>query len=134
MWKGVDVMTTTQRMLVAVFDDRTQAEQAVSELQNAGFSPGQIRFAGRGPATGSVLEKIKSLFTGQGTDAAYNDLVSMSVPPDDANYYQQEYEAGHSIVAIMTAQRLQEARDILARYGGYGSNRQRFTQTDEAAR
>lgn len=126
--------TTTQRMLVAVFDDRAQAEQAVNELQNTGFSPDQIRFAGRGPATGGVLEKLKSLFTGQETGTTYNDLVSMGVPPDDASYYQQEYEADHSIVAITAAERLQEAREILARYGGYGSNRQRSAQTAEAAR
>lgn len=127
-------MTTTQRMLVAVFDDRAQAEQAVSDLQNAGFNPDQIRFAGRGPSTGSALEKLKSLFTGQDTGTAYNDLVSMGVPANDASYYQQEYEAGHSIVAIMAAEGLQEARDILARYGGYGANNQRFAQTAETAR
>jgi len=127
-------MTTMQRMLVAVFDDLTQAEQAVSDLENAGFSREQIRFAGSSPATGGVLEQIKSLFTGKEIGMVYDDLVSMNVPPDDASYYQKEYEAGHSIVAIMAAERLQEAREILARYGGHGANDQRFARTAETAR
>lgn len=127
-------MTTMQRMLVAVFDDRMQAEQAVRDLENTGFSPEQIRFAGSGPATGGVLEQIKSLFTGKESGTVYDDLVSMNVPPNDASYYQQEYQAGHSIVAIMAADRLQDAREILARYGGHGANDQRFAQTAETAR
>ena len=127
-------MTTTQRMVVAVFDDSTQAEQAANELQNAGFSPDQLRFAGHGAstATGGIADKIKSLFTGQQTGAAYDDLVSMGVPPDDASYYQQEYEAGHSILAVLADGRMQEATDILARYGGYSASG-RFAGTGDYA-
>jgi len=122
-------MTTTQRMVVAVFDDNTQAEQAANELQNAGFSPDQLRFAGYGASTGGIGDKIKSLFTGQKTGTAYDDLVSMGVPPDDASYYQQEYEAGHSILAVLAGDRMQEATDILARYGGYSAANRGVTQT-----
>ena len=122
-------MTTAQRMVVAVFDDNTQAEQAAYELQNAGFSPDQLRFAGSGGSTGGLGEKIKSLFTGQKTGAAYDDLVNMGVSPDDASYYQQQYEAGHSILAVMAGDRMQDATDILARYGGYSAANRGVTQT-----
>jgi uncharacterized protein (TIGR02271 family) len=125
-------MTTTQRTVVAVFDDRTQAEQAINELQNAGISSDQIRFAGQGTSTGGFLETIKSLFTGQQTGQAYDDLVDMGVPADDAGYYQQEYEAGRSIVVVLADGRMQEVTDILARYGGYAAN-QRFAQTADYA-
>src|SRR5207248_2118422 len=57
-------MTTRQQMVVAVFDERAQAEQAVNELQNAGINPEQIRFAGQGSSSGGMLDKIKSVFTG----------------------------------------------------------------------
>ena len=124
-------MTTTQRMVVAVFDDNTQAELAANELQNSGFSPDQLRFAGYGASTGGIGEKIKSLFTGQKTGAAYDDLVSMGVPADDASYYQQQYEAGHSILAVLAGERMQEATDILARYGGYSAANRGVIQTSD---
>src|SRR5438874_4465486 len=125
-------MTTTQRLVVAVFDDRAQAEQAVNELENAGFSNDQIRFAGHGASTGGILDSLKSLFTGQDTGSVYNDLVSMGMPQDDASYFQQEYEAGRSIVTVLAGERMQEATAILARYGGYSANR-RSTQTTDSA-
>jgi outer membrane lipoprotein SlyB len=37
----------TQRTLVAVFDDRSQAEKALSELQRAGFNDDKIGIVGR---------------------------------------------------------------------------------------
>jgi len=117
-------------MVVAVFDERAQAEQAVNALQNAGINPEQIRFAGQGSSSGGILDKIKSVFTGQETGTIYNDLVDLGVPQDDASYYQREYEVGHSIVAVPAAGRMQEVTDILARYGGYGANR-RFAQTTD---
>jgi uncharacterized protein (TIGR02271 family) len=125
-------MTTTQQFVVGVFDNRAQAEQAVGELFRAGFSNDQIRFSGHGPASGGILDTLKSLFTGQGNGRAYDDLVGMGVPSDDASYYQREYEAGRSIVVVLAAARMQEATDILARYGGYGANR-RFAQTADYA-
>src|SRR5881394_319877 len=126
-------MTTTQRLVVAVFDDRAQAEQAVNALENTGFSGDQIRFAGHGASSGGgILDSLKSLFTGQETGSVYNDLVSMGVPQDDASYFQREYEAGRSIVTVLAGERMQEATAILARYGGYSANR-RSAQTTEYA-
>src|SRR5436305_6975860 len=125
-------MSTMQRIVVAVFDDRAQAEQAVNELENAGFSNDQIRFAGHGVSTGGILDSLKSLFTGQDTGSVYNDLVSMGMPQDDASYFQQEYEAGRSIVTVLAGERMQEATAILARYGGYSANR-RSAQTTGSA-
>src|SRR5947207_112080 len=126
-------MSTTRRLVVAVFDDRAQAEQAVNALEKAGFSGDQIRFAGHGASSGGgILDSLKSLFTGQDTGSVYNDLVSMGVPQDDASYFQREYEAGRSIVTVLAGERMQEATAILARYGGYSANR-RSTQTTGSA-
>jgi len=123
-------MSTTQQLVIGVFRDHDQAEQAINELLKAGFSHNQIRFAGRGMTTGGILEKIKSLFTGQDISAGgiYDDMVKMGAPPEDARYYQSEFEAGRSIVAIQGAQGIQEAINILVRHGGYGAN-QRFAQS-----
>src|SRR5438270_376819 len=122
-------MTTRQQMVVAVFDERAQAEQAVNALQNAGINPEQIRFAGQGTSSGGILDKIKNVFSGQETGTIYNDLVDMGVPQDDASYYQRAYEVGHSIVAVPAAGRMQEVTVIVARYGGYGANRRCAQET-----
>ncbi len=124
-------MTTAQQQLVVgVFRDHAQAEQAIHELLQAGFDHHQIRFAGRGISTGGMLEKIKSLFTGQDVSAGgvYDDLVKMGAPPEDARYYQSEFEAGRSIVAVLATTGIQEAINILVRHGGYGAN-QRFARS-----
>jgi uncharacterized protein (TIGR02271 family) len=117
-----------QSTVVGIFQDRDQAEQAVTELRNAGFRNDQIEFAGHGTATGGgLLASLKSLFTGEDTttDHVYNELVGIGLPTQDAHYYQQEYEAGRSIVAVIDADasKLQEASTTLARYGGYGASR-----------
>jgi len=128
-------MTITQQVVVGVFDDHSQAEQAINKLLNSGFSDDQIRYSGHGAETGGILETLKSLFTGQDTGSVYNDMVDLGVPQDDASSYQREFEAGRSIVAVLANGRLEEAKDILASYGGYGSDRRSmhtgdYTSTD----
>jgi uncharacterized protein (TIGR02271 family) len=120
--------TIQQSTVVGIFQDRDQAEQAVTELHNAGFRNDQIEFAGHGTATGNgLLASLKSLFTGEDTttDHVYNDLIGIGLPTQDARYYEQEYKSGRSIVVVTDADasKLQEASTVLARYGGYGANR-----------
>lgn len=117
-------MTTTQRpsVAVALFTDENQALQAVEALQKAGFTNEQISFAGHGTPRG-LLASIKSLVRGEAMSmhGAYDDLVAAGVPEQVAQYYQQEYDAGRSIVEVTGTEDLQEARSILNRYGGYGA-------------
>ena len=129
-------MTTTQPMLVAVFDDRTWAEQAVTELERAGFSRDQIKFTSHGAApAGGFLAELKSLFTGQATATGgnYDDLVRLGIPAEDAVYFQREYEAGHSILALTGDGNFEETRAILARNGGYGPHRPSTEATASAS-
>jgi uncharacterized protein (TIGR02271 family) len=116
-------MTTTQQVVVGTFDDHTQAEQAINALLNAGFSNDQIRYSGHGAATGGILATLKSLFTGEETTSVYDDLIDLGMPENDANSYQKEFEGGRSIVAVLASGRLEEAKSILASYGGYGAGR-----------
>ncbi len=57
-----------------------------------------------------------------GGGGAYKDLVGMGMSEQDAVYYQQEFEAGRSVVAVSGSDRLQEASTILSTYGGYGAS------------
>lgn len=117
-------MTTMPQLVIAAFQDHTQAEQAINELLQAGFDNHQIRYAGRGISTGGMLGKIKSLFVGQDMSAGgiYDDLINMHMPPEDARYYQSEFEAGRSVVVVLTNGDAQSAINILVRHGGYGAN------------
>ena len=123
-------MTTTQQVIVGVCDDRSQAEQALNELLQAGFGDDQIRYCGHGTSSGGILGTLKSLFTGQDSGRVYDDLVDLGVSEDEANSYQHEFEAGGAIVAVLAGGRMQEASGILARYGGYGASR-RFAGTGD---
>ncbi len=130
------MVTTEQSIVVGLFQDSAMAEQAVGELEQAGFTNDQISYSGYGTSTGGLLAGLKSLFSAEGTTGGvYDDLVGMGMPPEDAQYYQQEYEAGRSIVAVTDTDtsRLQTASAILARYGGYGAARRSAQTTGSAA-
>lgn len=118
-------MTTTQRssMIVALFRDEEQAQQAVKALMQAGYSSDQISFAGHGTPHG-LLASLKSLFTGEAMSmgGTYDDLIARGLSEQDARYYQQEYDAGRSVVAVSGGDYLQEAAAILRNYGGYGAS------------
>jgi hypothetical protein len=128
--KGNRHMTTTQQLVINVFQDRAQAEQAINELLQAGFDNSQIQLLGQGGPTGGMLERFKGLFTGQdvSTDEIYNDLVNMGTPSEDAHYYQSEFAAGRTLVVAQGTGGMQEVINTLTRYGGHGAN-QRFAQS-----
>src|SRR5438045_3446805 len=112
-----------QYIVLGVFTNRARAETAVAELLRAGFSRDQISFSGHEVITEGPLAELKGLFSGDGTATAYDELVKIGVPQEEAAYYQQEYEEGRSIVAVTGSSRVQEAADILAHHGAYGSKR-----------
>jgi uncharacterized protein (TIGR02271 family) len=112
--------TTEQSMVVGIFEDQANAEQAIHELQQAGFHHDQISYSGHGASSSEILASLKSFFTGQET---MNNLVEMGMPEADAHDYQQEYEAGRSIVAGTDGKNLQDATTILTRNGAYGVKR-----------
>jgi uncharacterized protein (TIGR02271 family) len=127
--------TPEQSIVVGLFQDRATAEQTVDELKRAGFRTDQISYSGHGAPTGGFLAGLKSLFTGEETSGGVqNDLVGIGMPQEDAQYYQQEYEAGRSVVAVTDADasHLQNASTILAHNGGYGATRRSAQTIDEA--
>src|SRR5205807_4587619 len=123
-------MTMTDRSLVAgIFQDETQAQQAMADLQSAGFSDDQIRYS-----------------VHKGGSGILDSLTGLGLSQDEANFYNSEFEAGHTIVTVRTSDRQQEAWDILSRDGAYdasghlgqttnySSTYTQAPQTDEAQR
>src|SRR6187455_2005934 len=63
--------TTQQTNLVAVFEDRLEAEKAVDELMQAGFTPDQVGFAIRGSdaVQGGMITDTQGAKDGRGAMA-----------------------------------------------------------------
>jgi hypothetical protein len=113
-------MTTTERStVIGVFADHDQANRAIDELRRAGISYDQIRLVERG--SGSFVESLKSLFTGQTTTTtnSADDWMRIGVPEQDARDYQSELDAGRSIVLIKAAGVPEQALSILRQSGAY---------------
>lgn len=99
-------MTTLNRsFVIAVFQDNNQAQQAIQDLLNAGFSRDQIRYSAR-----------------RGGGGIADDLTNMGIPRQEADYYNNEFQQGHTVVTVNTRDKQQQAYDLLMRDGGYDFN------------
>ncbi len=99
------MIITGRSVIVGVFQEDAQAEQAVHALQLVGFRDDQIRFSVRGDAT--------NIFDG---------LTQMGVSPAEATYYNQEFANGHTVVVVLTNDRQQEATSILQQNKAYNAH------------
>jgi hypothetical protein len=151
------------RVVIGVFHDRTQAEQALEDLRQAGFREDQIGFVMRegntrvedipaeqpegGTTTGAIAGGVvggvagaaaASLIPGVGSAVAGGILLSaggavlgaatgrfiavlmhLGVPEEQAHTYDQEVQAGRSIVIVQADERPLEAFQILKRNSAY---------------
>jgi len=114
--------------VVGVFTDNAQAEQAINELLRVGFSNDEISVSRGAAATGGFIDSLKSLFTRQETPAATtaHDFNLMGVPEQDADFYQDELNAGRTIVLVRAAGMEPEAFGILGLYGAYDATTSRI--------
>ncbi len=96
-------MATQASIVAGVFGQESQARQALTALKQAGFGYDQVGVATQGQ---------------QGIDLK-NDLLGLDVPREQANYYAQEFKAGHTVVSVRPDGQEQKAHDILHQYGGY---------------
>ncbi len=95
-------MATTQNpIVVGLFRDFPLAEQAIDELRHAGFRANEIKLVGQKNAPGTFPD----------------ELMSKGVPANEAEYYQQQLNAGRMAVIVESYGHQQQAREILYRYG-----------------
>ncbi len=113
-------MATTQPTFFGVFDNTSAAESAIDALHSANFADNQIYYSGR-PSSGGFMSGLKTFFSGDdtttGTGAVSQDLSGLGIPNDEADYYDQQYQAGHSIVGVRTTGNEQDALSILQANG-----------------
>lgn len=108
-------MTTVSRpFVIAVFKDNDQAQQAIQDLMNSGFNREQIRYSVR-----------------KGGGGIADDLARMGIPQQEANYYNHEFEQGHTVVTVHTNNQ-QQAFNLLKKDGGFDFNTSQGQQTNYA--
>lgn len=99
-------MTTTNRpTVVGLFQSEMEAQQAMNDLQQSGFSNDQIRYSVHRGGTG-----------------IRDQLMGLGLTEQEASYYNQEFEAGRTVVFVNAPGQQQEAFDILRRNGGYDAS------------
>lgn len=127
-------MAMTGRTVIGVFDESANADRAIDALQNAGFSSSQIHHSGRGAAaTGGFFEGVKNFFSGgsdtEGSGHVASDLTGMGVSSDEAQYYENEYNNGRTVLSVNAGDRAAEAKTILDTNGAYNYSNQRGNTT-----
>jgi len=123
--------TNPRSTVVGVFRDREMAEQALNALKDAGFDENQLHYSGSSSGGGF----FKSLFTNQNAtnDNFVNDLADLGVPDEETRYYANEYHNGQSIIAVNAPGKLQEAMNIMQRFGAYNGYNPVSTGTSQPA-
>lgn len=111
---------TPSSTIVGVFRDQSEAEQAANALYNAGFEQEQIQYMVPG-TSGSFFEGLKSFLTGtnEGGGNLSDELTSMGLSDNDAQFYANEYNNGNPILIVRAAERGTEAMNVLRQYGAF---------------
>lgn len=68
---------------------------------------------------GGLIGSIKSLFGGHTDTHIADDLVTMGIPKENADYYQREFELNHAVVVVEAGDRREDALVILRSNGAY---------------
>jgi uncharacterized protein (TIGR02271 family) len=115
-------MATTQPSFFGVFDNTSAAENAINALHNANIGDNQIYYSGRPSSTGGgFMAGLRNFFSGDdttsGNGSVSQDLSGLGIPDDEANYYDQQYQAGHAIVGVRTSGNDQDVLSLLQQNG-----------------
>ena len=111
-------MQQSRRAVIGVFDESAMADQAVTALENAGFSSAEIHRHGH-QATGGFLSGLRNFFSGDTNQTDDTDFSDLGVSGDEANYYEGESQAGRHIVSVNAPGREEEAMSIMRANGAY---------------
>jgi hypothetical protein len=70
---------------------------------------------------------------GAGVGAIAGALVGMGIPEEEARYYKQEVRGGRTLLAVRAGGRMEEADELLHRYGAYDVQHRDRAATSSAA-
>ena len=105
--RGKDMAKKETPIIVGVFQDRKQAEQAYNELYNAGFGQDYLGLARPDDGSKRLLKQF--------ADGGMSE--------EDARFYAGEYDAGRTLVTVRAGglpdTSIQDAINVLKRNGAY---------------
>ncbi len=116
--------------VVGVFTEDLSANLAADDLRRVGFSDDEISVSRHTDEAGGFMASLKRLFKGQETTpvATADDFIRMGVPEQDASvpeqdaiYYQNQLDAGRTIVLVRVAGQQHEVLEILRKHGALTS-------------
>ena len=112
-----------QHTLVAVFDNRGDAQNAMDELLGAGFGRGEVRLSEGDPAGSASAAGTSTRTDDDGSITAsikhfFSDLFG-SGEPDSARLYSDAVTRGHYVLTLTAADEpeVERAADIVERHG-----------------
>ncbi len=108
-------MTLELSIVADVFRHEAQAKHALEALRLAGFGYDQIGIAMQGH---------------EGIDLQ-SDLQNLGLSYEQASYYAQEVQAGHTVVSVRPDGREQEAHEIMRRSGAFTDAWSEASQTSD---
>ncbi len=88
-------------------------------LAGLGVISGVIPVIGPAIAAGTLGVILSNAAAGAGIVGLVGALIGAGVPEHEAKYYHQEFEAGRTVVTVMSDGRGNEATAILLRHGAY---------------
>jgi uncharacterized protein (TIGR02271 family) len=106
---------------IGVFGDSNIAKRAIDELRHAGFRDDQIYLPGSGSSPGGFLDGLVHKLMGDENRESLDALPGEGFSKSDVDYYQNELEAGRTVVVVQSYGHQQEAQDILNHFGAYNS-------------
>ncbi|QBD75533.1 YsnF/AvaK domain-containing protein [Ktedonosporobacter rubrisoli] len=104
-------------VVVGSFNDNVMAERAIHALRDAGFAGDEISYSTHRGFFDSLKGWLKGDEAISPSDIA-EDLVSMGIPENVANYYAHEYQTNHPLVAVRSPGHERNAMSILRSIGG----------------
>jgi uncharacterized protein (TIGR02271 family) len=120
--------------IAALYHDNDQAEDAVKQLRDAGFTPDQIGVAGAQTKGKGFFDKVSDFFSGSADETYHSDfagsLSQLDVPRDQAGYFEQSIAEGGTLVIVRAdGPRRADAVRILQQHGDLGSDLSRRKAT-----
>lgn len=106
-----------------LFDESGLADNAVADLEQAGFASDQLYYSGPGESRQTdYWQGIKRFFSREDTSTEHDldrELKELGFSDEEMDSYKRQYELGQTIVAVKAPGREDEALGILLRNGAH---------------
>ena len=108
--------TATRSTAIAAFASRADAARAIRDLLDAGFTAAQLGLVLPVGAAGDVTVESAPVTVCLG--GMFRKLIGTDIPDGEIRYYEEDLEEGRPLAIVRSADRYQEAIDLLHRCGG----------------